>query len=367
MHESFGARLRRRREEQGIDLIAIADQTKIKRSLLEALERDDVSAWPAGIFRRAYIRAYGHAIGLDPDLVVREFLEAHPDPAAVVTTEALASAVDARGGAPTRLRTMVGSALESLAWLRRPPVADEPAVPATLGAAMRMTTTHGELAQQVPDPAGPVIAEPASASIASGVEEEPTVAAEPPPIDATASAPPAPEPAAPPAGPDFLVVAQLCVALGRADHADDVAPLLADVTRALDAAGLIVWIWDAAAASLGPAMSHGYSARVLAQIPSLPRDADNATAAAFRTGESCVIDGGAHASGAVVVPLLTADGPAGALAVELQQGREHLPSVLAAATMFAAVLAQKIPARVERVAPTPAPASLSFTRRAAIL
>ena len=61
--ESFGARLRQRRERQHIALSTIAEQTKIKLSLLEALERDDVSHWPSGIFRRAFIRAYAHAIG----------------------------------------------------------------------------------------------------------------------------------------------------------------------------------------------------------------------------------------------------------------------------------------------------------------
>ena len=57
MPDSFGARLRQRREERQIDLIAISEQTKIKLQLLEALERDDVSHWPSGIFRRAYMRS----------------------------------------------------------------------------------------------------------------------------------------------------------------------------------------------------------------------------------------------------------------------------------------------------------------------
>ena len=95
MSESFGARLRQRRERQEIALNTIAEQTKIKLSLLEALERDDVSHWPAGIFRRAFIRAYAHAIGLDPDVVVREFLEVHPDPVEVVAAAAaIASAAE---------------------------------------------------------------------------------------------------------------------------------------------------------------------------------------------------------------------------------------------------------------------------------
>src|SRR3954447_14691229 len=79
MPEGFGARLRQRRERQQIDLAAIAEQTKIKLSLLEGLERDDVSRWPAGIFRRSFIRSYAAAIGLDPDDVMKEFAERFPD------------------------------------------------------------------------------------------------------------------------------------------------------------------------------------------------------------------------------------------------------------------------------------------------
>src|SRR5262245_58850251 len=84
MTESFGTRLRQQRERQHIDLGTIAKQTKIQVSLLEELERDDVSHWPTGIFRRAFIRAYAHAIGLDQEAVVREFMELHPDPIEIV-------------------------------------------------------------------------------------------------------------------------------------------------------------------------------------------------------------------------------------------------------------------------------------------
>ena len=83
MPDSFGARLRQQREARHVDLLAIASQTRIKLALLEALERDDVSHWPAGIFRRAYLRTYAEFIGLDPDVALREFLEVHPDPESV--------------------------------------------------------------------------------------------------------------------------------------------------------------------------------------------------------------------------------------------------------------------------------------------
>jgi transcriptional regulator with XRE-family HTH domain len=80
MTDSFGARLRQQRERQRIDVADVAARTKIKASLFEALERNDVSQWPAGLFRRSFIRAYAESIGLDPAATLREFLEHFPDP-----------------------------------------------------------------------------------------------------------------------------------------------------------------------------------------------------------------------------------------------------------------------------------------------
>jgi transcriptional regulator with XRE-family HTH domain len=77
---SFGARLRRERERRQIALSSIATNTKISVGLFEGLERNDVSRWPSGIFRRAFIRAYAEAVGLDPNATTREFLELFPDP-----------------------------------------------------------------------------------------------------------------------------------------------------------------------------------------------------------------------------------------------------------------------------------------------
>ena len=74
--EDLGAWLRRERERAGVTLETIAARTKVARSLLEALERNDVSRWPNGIFRRAFIRGYASQIGLDPDYAVALFIRA---------------------------------------------------------------------------------------------------------------------------------------------------------------------------------------------------------------------------------------------------------------------------------------------------
>lgn len=77
---SFGPRLRCERERRQISIATIAEKTKILGALLEGLEREDVSRWPTGLYRRAFIRAYATAIGLDPEPVVKEFLERFPEP-----------------------------------------------------------------------------------------------------------------------------------------------------------------------------------------------------------------------------------------------------------------------------------------------
>ncbi len=85
--ETLGTRLRRERERRHIALASISENTKISASLFEGLERDDVSRWPSGIFRRAFIRSYAAAIGLDADAIAKEFLERFPDPAEVAPAE----------------------------------------------------------------------------------------------------------------------------------------------------------------------------------------------------------------------------------------------------------------------------------------
>jgi transcriptional regulator with XRE-family HTH domain len=75
----FGPRLRMERERRRITLDSIAANTKISLGLLKDLEQDNVSRWPAGIYRRSFIKAYAQAIGLDPDSIAREFLERFPD------------------------------------------------------------------------------------------------------------------------------------------------------------------------------------------------------------------------------------------------------------------------------------------------
>ncbi|MEZ5290346.1 MAG: helix-turn-helix domain-containing protein [Vicinamibacterales bacterium] len=75
----FGSALRLAREQAGRSIRDVADATKLGARTLEALERNQVERLPPGIFRRAVVRAYAKEVGLDPEAVLRAFLERHPD------------------------------------------------------------------------------------------------------------------------------------------------------------------------------------------------------------------------------------------------------------------------------------------------
>ena len=76
--ESFVARLRRYRQRNAISLDEISGTTRVKRELLEALESNDLTDWPRGLYARAWIRAYASAVGLDPIDTVDEFCRLFP-------------------------------------------------------------------------------------------------------------------------------------------------------------------------------------------------------------------------------------------------------------------------------------------------
>ena len=75
---TLGADLRRERERRGLALRTISESTKLSVALLEGLEADDISRWPGGIFRRAFVRAYAQCVGLDADEVFRRFERQFP-------------------------------------------------------------------------------------------------------------------------------------------------------------------------------------------------------------------------------------------------------------------------------------------------
>ena len=347
MAESFGVRLRQQRERRQIALATIAEQTKIKLSLLEELERDDVSHWPTGIFRRAFVRAYAHAIGLDQDAVVREFLEVHPEPPEVIEADPALSpiveSVESHAAPPMRLRYLVGSALDSLFGPKRgtPPQTGAPPAPPSAAA--------GAPAPPQRRPVPPLPQEPAEVVLLKeppevGLHQKPADVVLPPPINVVLPQKPADvvlrhEPT------DLVRLARVCTDLARLNDSTEPAPLLQDVAEMLDAIGFVVWAWDSQTSELRPFAAHGYSDRVLAQLPRVSGDADNATAAAFRSAQAAVVRGRDGTHGALAIPIVAPSGCVGVLAIEVKPGGEDLPRVRALATVVAALLSRLVEPR----------------------
>src|SRR3954466_6758385 len=86
--------LRQARERRGISLRQIAAATKIAAAALEALERNDISKLPGGIFSRAFVRSYASEVGLDPDEPGKEVL-ARSAKAAAPSAEAAPTVIPA--------------------------------------------------------------------------------------------------------------------------------------------------------------------------------------------------------------------------------------------------------------------------------
>src|SRR5262245_45215315 len=215
MEMSFGARLRQQREERQVALEDISAKTKIKVSFLEGLEADDLSRWPQGIFRRAYIRAYAQAIGLEADVVVQHFLALYPEP----EEELPLVAPESPKRPPTRLRFLLSAAF---------------------GAASRLTAadnregTGGRVGHMShvnhPEPVVPVNQlEPIE--VAEAVEA-PYLAAEPADLVPPFTRPP------------LSSVADLCTRIGRVSTLLQLELPLADAVRMLNAVGAVLWTWE---------------------------------------------------------------------------------------------------------------------------
>lgn len=375
MTSSFGERLRTQRESRQVTLDAIADDTKIRVGLLDALEHDDISSWPPGIFRRSYIRDYAVAIGLDPDDTLREFLALYPDPvpAPDALLEATAAAAERQGRRPpTRLQYLIASAIGAVprafgAKTRTVPPPTDPVHEILIPPPAPSSDMPLPVGDSLPDPTlpNPPVSDaplsdvpdvPATDFVGSiddtGVAPTPGLADDDGEAvavdDAQLELPCLIDPSV--IAVDLDAMARLCTRIGQTGDGADLAPLLAEGCRLLQAIGIIVWPWDAERGELWPSASHGYPPQLLAGLPALPPDAANPIGAAFRSSACQIMAGGRAATAAIVAPLLTARGCAGVLAIECASGLEQAPVLRAMSTILAAQLAPVVEASRARPA-----------------
>lgn len=94
--ESFGARLKREREQQGMELEGVAATTKISIRMLQALEEERFSQLPGGIFNKGFVRAYARHLGLDEEQAIADYLVAAGGPTPSKEPEAVLADLAAR-------------------------------------------------------------------------------------------------------------------------------------------------------------------------------------------------------------------------------------------------------------------------------
>jgi cytoskeletal protein RodZ len=70
---AIGERLQHARQRAGLSIADLSARTKIRATLLEAIEHGDFGRLPPGLLTRGFLRAYAREVGLDPDAVVRQF------------------------------------------------------------------------------------------------------------------------------------------------------------------------------------------------------------------------------------------------------------------------------------------------------
>jgi hypothetical protein len=143
----------------------------------------------------------------------------------------------------------------------------------------------------------------------------------------------------PPSVPNLEHVAAVCSELARVTDTSALPAILERTAAALDASGIVLWVVDPDGKELEPIVSHGYPASLLSRMGPIAREADNVTAAAFRTGLLQVVAGGGTSSGAIAAPLVNPAGCIGVMSAELRHAGEKQPMRLAVATIVAAQLA----------------------------
>jgi len=175
--------------------------------------------------------------------------------------------------------------------------------------------------------------QPAPAPAAS--DPEPVVIAPPMPAHVAPAAPPKPRV-------DLPRVSSICNDLARVVDTKTLPSLLERTAEALDAVGIVLWVADPDGRELAAIMAHGYAPNLVVRLGTIGRDAENATAAAYRTSLVQTVRADEVSNGAIAAPLVGAAGCVGVMAAEVRDRGEQDDSVLAAAGIIAAQIATLI-------------------------
>lgn len=73
MSLTLGEKLRQAREERGISISEVAEQTRISPHYLDSIENDDYRTLPGGIFNKGFVKSYAKYVGLDEQEALQDY------------------------------------------------------------------------------------------------------------------------------------------------------------------------------------------------------------------------------------------------------------------------------------------------------
>lgn len=160
----IGAALKAAREFRGLSLQDVADQTRIRRTYLAALEDMRLEELPSRPFTIGYIKAYAALMGMDADEAVARFKDTAPDP-----DEPLRAPVGVRRERDPRMGAIVAGGVFILAaivlWnIAQRAITEDAPPPQTAPAAATSPATTDAVASTAPTAIGAPLPAPTEAS-----------------------------------------------------------------------------------------------------------------------------------------------------------------------------------------------------------
>lgn len=94
---SIGETLAKQRRDAGLTIAQVSNQTRIRETVVRAIERDDFTPCGGNFYARGHIKGIARVVGLDPEPLIREYDEEHGGaPGAMPAAQALEPAIPVR-------------------------------------------------------------------------------------------------------------------------------------------------------------------------------------------------------------------------------------------------------------------------------
>lgn len=169
MAQTLGEKLREAREERGLSVGEVAEQTRISPHYIDSIERDDYKPLPGGIFNKGFVKSFAKAVGVNEQEAVADYTRqatasdvALVDAQKVYKPEVLTDENSGRSMLPTIvtavviLAAMTGLILFGLSYLNGG--SDEVAKPASTNSNTSTQNSNSAASSQTADPSAPTMA-----------------------------------------------------------------------------------------------------------------------------------------------------------------------------------------------------------------